>query len=97
MSLLLTPSPGGAVAQGLVMDDRSNTLVIAWFETLALSFGISWFVQDIIVIVVRNNLKMTKTSIRDVKYQGLEKFVLAPLAWLKSMLAGAIQLLLGMN
>lgn len=85
------------VAQGLFMDDPSNTMVLAWVETVSYSLGIGWLVQDVLVIIIRNNLKISKTRIRSAKYQGAEKFLLAPLAWLKNFLATGIRLIFEMN
>ena len=49
-----------------------------WVQAIFLSFAIGWFIQDPIVIGVRNNLKSTKKIIRSRKYQVIEKFVVAP-------------------
>jgi len=50
-----------------------------WVSTLLITFVQGWFVQDIIVILVRNNLDCTKTIVRSWKYQILEKVVVGPL------------------
>ena len=39
-----------------------------WAGTLGLAFAQSWLVQDVIVILVRNNLACTKTIVRSWKY-----------------------------
>ena len=49
-----------------------------WIQAIGVSMGVGWFVQDPIIIMVRNNLNCTKAIIRSKKYQVLEKFVVAP-------------------
>ena len=49
-----------------------------WIQALGISLLTGWLVQDPVVIIIRNNLKMTKTIIRSKKYQVLEKFVVQP-------------------
>ena len=51
---------------------------VAWLEALGTSLVIGWFIQDPIVIIVRNNMKFTKKIIRSKKYQVIEKFVVQP-------------------
>jgi hypothetical protein len=60
---------------------RDDTIyVVMWCEALGFSLMQGWLVQDVIVIVVRNNLACTKKRIRSHRYQILEKFVVAPLS-----------------
>ena len=49
-----------------------------WVQAIFLSFAIGWFIQDPIVITIRNNLNVTRTIIRSHKYQVLEKWVIVP-------------------
>ena len=51
---------------------------LTWVQSLGISMGIGWFLQDPVIIIVRNNLSFTKTIIRSKKYQVLEKFVVSP-------------------
>lgn len=39
-----------------------------WAGTLGLAFAQSWLVQDVLVILIRNNLNCTKTIVRSWKY-----------------------------
>ena len=49
-----------------------------WLQAIGVSLFIGWFIQDPIIIVVRNNLSFTKKIIRSKKYQVLEKFIVQP-------------------
>ena len=47
---------------------------ILWIETLGMSLAQSWAVQDILVIIIRNNVSFLKASVRKIRYQLMEKF-----------------------
>ena len=49
-----------------------------WLQAIGISLATGWFVQDPVIIIVRNNLSCTKTIIRSKKYQFIEKFVVQP-------------------
>ena len=51
---------------------------MVWIQAIGMSMVVGWFVQDPIIILVRNNLSCTKAIIRSKKYQVMEKFVVAP-------------------
>merc|ERR1711918_158651 len=44
-----------------------NAMALVWLEAIALSLAIGWLLQDPIIIVVRNNLSITKKIIRNKK------------------------------
>ena len=50
-------------------------LIVAWWVTFTVGMLQSWFIWDIIVIVVRNNAKCTKKIVATRKYQTIEKVV----------------------
>ena len=75
-------------AQSIFKDD--TVYIWAYFEALAISLAQGWFVQDVFVIAVRNNIKFTKKRIRTHRYQVVEKFVLAPLILIKKICSAAI-------
>ena len=54
-------------------------LIVAWWVTFTVGMLQSWFIWDIIVIVVRNNAKCTKKIVATKRYQTIEKLVLAPI------------------
>ena len=51
---------------------------ILWIETLGMSLAQSWAVQDILVIIIRNNVSFLKASVRKIRYQLMEKFFVGP-------------------
>ena len=52
--------------------------VVLWLETLGMSLAQSWAVQDILVIIIRNNVSFLKASVRKIRYQLMEKFFVGP-------------------
>ena len=76
------------VSQAIFKDD--SIYVVMWVEALIISLVQGWFIQDILVIVVRNNVKFTKTRIRTAKYQTLEKFFLAPFGLLWALIRSSV-------
>ena len=58
------------------MDNPEN--IYLWLETLGMSLVISWAFQDVLVIIIRNNLTYIKTSVRAIRYQLMEKFIVGP-------------------
>lgn len=55
-----------------------NAVGLVWLQAIGISLVIGWFLQDPIIILVRNNMNCTKTIIRSKKYQVIEKFVVQP-------------------
>ena len=64
---------------------------LTWLQAIGISLVVGWFVQDPLVIVVRNNLSCTKAIIRSKKYQVVEKYVLLPV---KLCISRAVDILL---
>jgi anti-sigma-K factor RskA len=58
-----------------------------WAWTVLLSLLQSWLVFDPLVILIRNNLRCTRTRVRTHKYQVAEKGALGPLRMLANALA----------
>ena len=52
--------------------------IYLWLETLGMSLAQSWAVQDILVIIIRNNVSFLKASVRKIRYQLMEKFFVGP-------------------
>lgn len=84
------------IGQSFFGDDWIYT--IAWVETLFISLAQGWFLQDPMVIIVRNNMpvgwwrkrkeKLFAKYGRSSKYQTCEKFFLTPLGWIWGLLRG---------
>ena len=57
-------------------NDPAN--IVNWMHTLLIAFLQGWLVQDMLVIIIRNNIKFTKVMVRTLKYQVIEKFIVGP-------------------
>ena len=51
---------------------------LTWLQSVFISLAIGWFLQDPVVVIVRNNIKCTKKRIRSKAYQVVEKFIVQP-------------------
>ena len=76
------------VAQTVFGGDK--VYVLAFCEALGISLCQGWFVQDVAVIAIRNNIKCTKARIRSHRYQFCEKIVLSPLILVKKLISATI-------
>ena len=79
------------IAQTIFKDD--SVYVLAFLESFGISLAQGWFIQDVIVIAVRNNTRCWPTGkgrVRSYRAQVIEKFYLAPLAVIKSVMKAAI-------
>ena len=48
-------------------------LVEKWAAGIVVAVAMEWFVIDVAIIIVRNNVKWTRYQIRSVRYQFMEK------------------------
>ena len=67
------------IAIALTVFYECPELVNAWISSVAISFVITWLVQDPMWILFRNNCFATKKHIRTAKYQFAEKVAAGPL------------------
>ncbi len=67
------------IAIALTVFYECPELVNAWISSVAISFVITWLVQDPMWILFRNNCFATKKRIRTAKYQFAEKVAAGPL------------------
>ena len=78
------------IAQSYFQDD--DVFVVAWIETMVIGLLQAWLLQDVLVIVLRNNIptgtgkKLFAKYGRSKWYQMIEKFLIAPLGLLWSFL-----------
>ena len=63
-------------------------LILDWWVTFVMGMLQTWLLWDVAVILVRNNLKLTRTRIRTVKYQTTEKVFVAPLRLIAGLYQG---------
>ena len=71
----------GHVCEGCIIAAQDCPDVIkTWAQAVAQGLLQGWIVFDPLVIIVRNNIKITKKSIRSKRYQMIEKAVMAPVS-----------------
>ena len=63
-------------------------LILDWWVTFVMGMLQTWLLWDVAIILVRNNLKLTRTRIRTVKYQTTEKVFVAPLRLIAGLYQG---------
>ena len=56
----------------------NNTLMELYLMTVVTSLGLSWCITLPGIIILRNNVTLTKRYMKTRKYQIFEKFVLVP-------------------